>query len=121
MLERMCHIARRLQPVRGLLALLMALAVLNVGRVLLISASDAEDVALIPSVLLFVWALLGLAFIQMFSHVPPAAHRQDRFLMRVRRASFRALYYAFVLLFVLTSAFLLLTTWQLISAWRMMY
>ncbi len=121
MLERMQGHARRWLPWRPLLILLALLSLGAALAVLLTSASQAEDVYLIPALVLFLWCLMLHAFLTLFAQVPAPVVMtlpwQTRMLMRCKRA----FYYLFLGLFAVLSALLLFTSWQLAGAWRMMY
>ena len=121
MLERMQGVARRWSAVRPLL---LVVAVLSLGaamRVVLTAVDRAGDVYLIPALVLFLWCVMLHAFLSLFAQVPgPVVTTlpwRRRMLMRCKRA----FYYLFLGMFAVLSALLLLTSWQLAGAWRMMY
>jgi hypothetical protein len=121
MLETLQGIARRWQRTRPLLLLGALLALAAALRVLLTSSSQAEDIYLIPALLLFLWCLMLHAFLSLFAHVPPPAVTALPWRQRMVARSRRAFHYLFLLLFALLSLGLLLASWQLAGAWRMMY
>jgi hypothetical protein len=121
MLETLQGIARRWQRTRPLLLLGALLALAAALRVLLTSSSQAEDIYLIPALLLFLWCLMLHAFLSLFAQVPPPAVTALPWRQRMVARSRRAFHYLFLLLFALLSLGLLLASWQLAGAWRMMY
>ena len=121
MLDKLQKIAHALRPLKRAL---LSLAVLALGYgiyVVLASSSQAEDLGLIPALILFIWATMASSFISLFARVPPRAAQQMKFVTRVKARFSRVLYYCFLVLFVIATGFVLLTSWQLSSAWRMMY
>lgn len=121
MLDKLRKIALAIRP---LSRLFLILAILGLGYgvyVLLVSRSQADDLGLIPAVMLFTWAMMARSFISLFAHVPRSAQKEMKFLKRMKAQLARAPYYCFLILFVIATGFLLLTSWQLSSAWRMMY
>lgn len=121
MLERMQGHALRWRGMRPVLLVVAVLSLVAAVRVLLTSVDQAGDVALIPSLVLFLWCVMLHAFLTLFAQVPapPATHLSwgRRMLMRCKRA----FHYVFLAVFAVLSALLLLTSWQLVGAWRMMY
>jgi hypothetical protein len=121
MLERMQGHARRWMLLRPLLLVLALLSFGALLAVLLTSATQAEDVYLIPALVLFLWCIMLHAFLSLFAQVPAPVVTtlpwRERMLMRCKRT----FYYLFLCLFAALSALLLLTSWQLAGAWRMMY
>jgi hypothetical protein len=120
MLETLQGIARRWRRMRPVLLLGALLALGAAVRVLLTSSTQAGDIYLIPALLLFLWCLMLHAFLSLFAQVPPPVTPlpwRQRMLARGRRA----FHYLFLLLFALLSLGLLLASWQLAGAWRMMY
>lgn len=121
MLERMQGHARRWSAVRPVLLIAAVLALAAALRILLTSVDQAGDVYLIPALVLFLWCIMLHAFLTLFAQVPPpvvtALPWRRRMLMRCRRA----FYHLFLGSFAVLSALLLLTSWQLAGAWRMMY
>jgi hypothetical protein len=121
MLEQMQGYARRWMALRPVLLVVAVLALGAALRILLTSVDQAGDVYLIPALVLFLWCIMLHAFLTLFARVPPPAVTtlpwRQRMLMRCRRV----FYYLFLGLFAVLSALLLLTSWQLAGAWRMMY
>lgn len=121
MLDQLQKIAFVLRP---LSRVFLILAVLGLGYgvyVLLASRSQADDLGLIPALMLFTWATMARSFISLFAHVPARASKEAKFVKRITARLSRLPYYCFLVLFVIATVFLLLTSWQLSSAWRMMY
>lgn len=121
MLNKLQKIALLLRPFRPVF---LVLAILSLGYgvyVLLVSSSQADDLGLIPALIVFTWATMAGSFANLFAHVPPPAAKEVKFLMRIKARVSRAPYYCFLVLFLIATGFLLLTSWQLSSAWRMMY
>jgi len=121
MLEKLQNIAIILRPFRTGFLILAALSVAYGLNVLLTSDSQAEDIALIPSFVLFAWATMAHSFTNLFAQLPVPPREEMKIVMRVKARVLRLLYYGFLTMFALASGFLLITSWQLFSAWRMMY
>jgi len=121
MLEQMQGYARRWMALRPVLLVVAVLALGAALRILLTSVDQAGDVYLIPALVLLLWCIMLHAFLTLFARVPPPVVTtlpwRQRMLMRCRRV----FYYLFLGLFAVLSALLLLTSWQLAGAWRMMY
>ncbi len=121
MLERLQALAIRFSRLGPFFALLAACALMLGVYVLLTSGDQSDDVALIPAFMLFTWAMMARSFISIFAHVPAKALRDAGFWQRFKLAVQRGVYYGFVTLFAVATIFLLLSSWQLSSVWRMMY
>ncbi len=121
MLETLQGIARRWQRTRPWLLLGALLALAAALRVLLTSSTQAGDIFLIPALLLFLWCLMLHAFLSLFAQVPPHPVTALPWRQRMLGKARRAFHYLFLLLFALLSLGLLLASWQLAGAWRMMY
>lgn len=121
MLDKLQKIALALRPFRRIFLILAIVGLVYGVYVVLVSSSQADDLGLIPAFILFTWAMMARSFIDLFAHVPHRAQKEMRFGMRIRALLSRVLYYCFLGLFVIATGFLVLTSWQLSSAWRMMY
>lgn len=121
MLDKLQKIAITLRPLRRVFLILAILALGYGIYVLLVSSSQAEDLGLIPALILFTWSLMARSFVTLFAHVPPRAGQGMKFAKRIRARWSRFPYYCFLVLFLIATGFLLVTSWQLSSAWRMMY
>ena len=121
MLERLQAIAVRFNKFRHFL-LVLAVCGLSLGVYVLLTSSDqADDAALIPAFMLFTWATMARSFVIIFAHVPSRAAKGASFWQRFKLRAERGVYYGFMTLFALATFFLLLSSWQLSSVWRMMY
>lgn len=121
MLERMQEHALRWRAVRPLLVVLALLSLAAGLRVLLTSADQAGDAYLIPAIVLFLWCLMLHAFLSLFAHIPPPAVMTLPWRKRIIARCKRGFYTAFLWAFAALTALLLITSWQLAGAWRMMY
>ena len=121
MLEKSQKIALALRPFSRVFLILAILALGYAIYVVLVSSSQADDLGLIPALILFTWTAMARSFVTLFAHVPPRAGREMKFVMRIKARLSRVLYYCFLALFVVATSFVLLTSWQLSSAWRIMY
>jgi len=121
MLDKLQKIALALRPLSRVFLIVAMLGLCFGVYVLLVSSSQADDLYLIPALILFTWATMARSFVNLFAHVPLRASNEMAFSKRVKTRLSRALYYCFFLLFAIATGFLLLTSWQLSSAWRMMY
>lgn len=121
MLERLQELARRYLRARPWM---LALAVLSLGAgtwILMTSGDQAEDVAFIPAMLLFAWAIMLHSFLNLFAHVPPRVEPGRKFGMQLTARLKRGVYYMFAVLMAVVSLLLLVTTLQMLGAWRAMY
>lgn len=121
MLERLNRIAINLQGLKPYLLILAVLSLVAGVYVLLSSANQSDDRYLIPAFILFTWAVMARSFITLFFHVPSKATTTAGWWERCKIACTRGIYYGFLALFAISSAFLILGSWQLGSVWRMMY
>jgi hypothetical protein len=121
MLERLKRLAIRLAPIRQLILLLAFLALIAMAYVLATSGTQAEDIYLIPSLVLFIWALTVYSFLGIFSSISPMPISGQTLLRRLLMRVKRFFYYLLLALFAAMSLFLVVTSWQLAGAWRMMY
>jgi len=106
---------------RPLLAVIAACGLVLGVYVLLTSNDQADDAALIPAFMLFTWATMARSFIGIFTNVPRQTPAGSGLWQRCKLAVQRGVYYGFVALFAVATVFLLLSSWQLSSVWRMMY
>jgi fatty acid desaturase len=121
MLENLQTLAVRLQRF-GFVFNLIALAALIYGiSALLLSTSQEQDKGFIPAIIVFTWAMLARSFVNLFRHLPGPPDTKMKFVTRVKARAMRLVYYGFLVLFASATGFLILTSWQLSSAWRMMY
>src|SRR5690606_1981672 len=111
----------RLRPLRHLWLLVAALAFLGAASILVTSRSQAEQLYFIPLIALFAWAMTLYAFAMLFAQVPPPPQSGMRWRLRIKVHLQRAGYWVMAVVMLMVSAFLLLTTWQLATAWRLMY
>lgn len=121
MLDKLQKIALSLRPLSSALLIIALVALGYAVYVLLASRSQEDDLYLIPALVLFTWATMARSFISLFVHVPARASNEKKFVTRLKACISRIPYYCFLVLFVVATGFLLLTSWQLSSAWRMMY
>ena len=70
MLDHLHRIARRLIRVRALLLGLVTLGAITAGVGLLAFEGRTGDDILMPGLILLLWAVTGLIFIDIFAHVP---------------------------------------------------
>ncbi|MBK1719997.1 hypothetical protein [Thiocystis violacea] len=76
MLEHIHGVARRLLPIRPLLIGLVACGVLSAAFGLFAFVGKEGDAILMPAIMLMLWAVTGLIFIDVFAHSPglPRSH-----------------------------------------------
>ena len=121
MLERLQELARRFVGARPWM---FALAVLSLGAatwILITSGDQADDIALIPAMLLFAWATMLNSFLNLFAHVPPRVQHGGKFGKQLTARLKRGAYYMFATMMAVMSVLLLVTTLQMLGAWRTMY
>jgi len=70
MRDAVYRLARRLRPLRPLLLLAAAAGGLGAGIGLFAFSGNAGDVVLMPGLILLLWALTLLVFIDVFAHLP---------------------------------------------------
>jgi len=119
MLTRLQRFAIRLHPARHLLLVIATLAFVGAGWFLMTSRSRADDLYFIPLVALFAWALMLYAFAMLFLRVPPAPEPGSGFRLSTAVRLQRAGYWLLAVAMLAVSAFLLMATWQLATAWRL--
>jgi len=120
-LERLQELARRYMKARPWM---LVLATLSLGAgtwILMTSGDQADDIAFIPVMLLFAWATMLHSFLNLFAHVPPHVQPGGKFGNRLTARLKRGAYYLFAILMAVVSLLLLVTTLQMLSAWRAMY
>lgn len=121
MLDKLQKIALSLRPLSFALLIIAIVSLGYAVYVLLVSSSQEDDLTLIPALILFTWATMARSFVSLFAHVPARARAEMKFVTRLKARASRIPYYCFLVLFVVATGFLLLTSWHLFSAWRMMY
>ncbi|MDP1932663.1 MAG: hypothetical protein Q8L60_14510 [Gammaproteobacteria bacterium] len=121
MLERLQALARRYVRARSWLLVLAVLSFSAGAWILAMSSNQAEDIALIPTMLLFAWAIMLHSFLSLFAHVPPRVQPDMTFGRRLTARLKRSAYYMFTILTAMVSLLLLVTTLQMAGAWRTMY
>lgn len=121
MLEHLKRFAERFAILRCPALILSLLSLPLPVWIVLTSESHAQDIYLIPAVLMFIWLLLLYAFLSLFASVPERAPRDASVILRFRSGLRRAVYYTLALFMLLVSAALVMTTAQLIGAWVRMY
>lgn len=119
MLTRLQNLAIRLHPARHLLLVVALVALVGAGWFVATSRSRADDLYFIPLVALFAWALMLYAFAMLFVRVPPPPEPGNGLRMRTSVQLQRAGYWLLAVAMLAVSAFLLLATWQLATAWRL--
>jgi hypothetical protein len=121
MLRHLKHFAIRYAAWRVpslILALLMIPVIL---WILFTSASQAQDIYLIPALVPFAWLLLLYALLSLFPAIPERASGELRWPARIRIAAKRGLYAILALLMLAVTLALIIITLQLLGAWRRMY
>lgn len=103
MLDQLQHIARRIQPARPALIGLAALATLTAGIGLFAFAGKEGDSLLMPGLILLLWAVTGLIFIDVFAHVPHPPEPTWHPMRRRMRTLWRGLHWLLAAGFVLLS------------------
>lgn len=121
MLERLQQLAHRYAMAKPWLLLLALLSVGYCGYTVVSSESAADDMLLIPSLLLFIWATMLHSFLNLFAVVPIPAQPGAKGLKRFKARCQRGAYQLFAVLIILLTLALVVTTLQLAGAWRMMY
>lgn len=121
MLENLQELARRYMRARPWMLVLTMLSLIAATWILMTSGDQAEDIAFIPAMLLFAWATMFHSFLNLFAHVPPRPEPGGRFGKQLTARLKRGAYYMFAVLMAVVSLLLLVTTLQMLGAWREMY
>lgn len=121
MLEKLQELARRYMGARPWMLVLALLSLCSAVWILMTSDRQAEDVGLIPAMLLFAWATMFHSFLNLFACVPPQAVAEENFGKRLTAIFKRGAYYMFAFLMALVTLLLVVTTLQMLGAWRTMY
>ncbi|QVL47391.1 MAG: hypothetical protein KFB96_16970 [Thiocapsa sp.] len=72
MLDLMQHLAARFAPARAVLIGLAALGALAAGISLVAFEAAKGDLVLFPALVVLLWAVLGVVFIDLFARIPKA-------------------------------------------------
>lgn len=99
----------------GCLLMPFVIAILVFG-----SDGNSEDVALMPAVVLLVWLLLLHTALTVFRDVP-VPRPEDGWWQRRKTCLARALYGVLALLVMMITLAVLITSYQLVSAWVYLY
>lgn len=118
MIDRLQRLSRRLRfakpvfAVLGLAAFLTLIAEIFVGI-----RPDQPDAFLIPSALLFLWALLGYVGLNTFPAVPANTDEKLGPVARMKLTAARVLYYGLAIIFLALTVATLYMTFKLIGIW----
>lgn len=96
-LDLIHRLARRLLPLRPVLVGLAAGASLGAAIGLFALAGDDGDAVLMPSLILLLWLVTGLVFIDVFAHIPQPPRAGDQARGRLASKLWRLAYWALVL------------------------
>ena len=86
-------------------------------EVLGIIGTPGEDVLLIPSIVLSLWAIVLWTMLQSFPGVPERLDKSARFFKRIKSKMVRLSYYLLVILFVATTVMLIWLSFRLLGIW----
>ncbi len=116
MIDRLQRLATALRPLR-----LPSIVLGLVGAAYMVASTFAPEITggddyLIASVVLFMWALLTVAFLSGFRSVPEPADESWRFVLRLKRRLLRAWYWLIGALFIGAILFALLLSFRLFRA-----
>ena len=120
-LDRLNKIALRWSWGRPFLLVLMVFSVVYCGYVLVASDENGQAIYFIPSLLLFIWSLLSLTFLNAFRQVPMPSVQSDTWGQRLWNKLKRLAYYLLTILLGCATISVLVVTWRLLSTWRTMY
>lgn len=102
MLDLMRHIAVRSAPARAVLIGLAVVGALIAGVSLVAFETAKGDLILMPALVVLLWAVLAVVFIDIFSHVPKAPEaggvRWHRLIRRLSRSLYWLLAMGFLML-----------------------
>jgi hypothetical protein len=101
MLDLMQHIAVRFAPARAVLIGLALLGALAAGISLIAFVAAQGDLVLLPALIVLLWAVLAVVFIDLFAHVPKAPEAGGgRWRALIRRLT-RSLYWLLAMGFLM--------------------
>jgi len=81
----------------------------------------ADDLYLIPSLLILIWSLLCCSFLYTFPYVPIKSTKADGLIKQIKTQIIRGYYYLLMLIAVLASLAVLLVSIRIISIWVRSY
>ena len=110
--------ARRLAAPALAIALLCLVYVIFVAFT---STSAEDDKYLFPSILGFMWMLSFYAFVETFRYVPQRSHANLGFLARVKQRLSRFWYWVIGLVFLASSAAVVVFTLRVLMVWFRSY
>lgn len=117
MIDYLSVLSKKIIWLKPLFFLTTAASVLMFGYVVLFANGTDIDFYIIPCIVGVLWSLVCLLLLSFFPHVPPKADRQQRFLIRLKIGVVRAAYHIVSLIFVFSSALVLLLTFRLLNVW----
>ena len=117
MLNRLQQIARYLLPVRRILIGLAAFASLVAGIGLFAFADTDGDALLMPGLILLLWAVTGLIFVDLFAHVPYPPEPTWEPMRRRLRTLWRGLHWLLAAGFVILSLLAVDVSLHIADAW----
>ena len=117
MLDRLHRIAAWLLPARTLFLGVATFGFLFIVISLFMETGGEEGMFVIPSLVLFLWALSVYVFILNFAEIPGKAGPDDRLMRRAWQRGKRAWYWLVALMFLVTTAMALFISFRLISVW----
>ncbi|AFL74881.1 hypothetical protein [Thiocystis violascens] len=103
MLDRLQQIARRILPARQVLIGLAAFGSLTASIGLFAFAGKEGDALLMPGLILLLWSVTGLMFVDLFAHVPHPPEPTWSPMRRRMQTLWRGLHWLFAAGFVLLS------------------
>ena len=118
MFEHIHRLARRLLPIRPLLVGLAACGLLTAGVGLFVFSGTQGNHILMPAIILMLWAVTGLIFIDVFAELPRQPHAsgddwRGRWSARLRQG----LHWVFVLGFLALSLTVVDLSLHIVNTW----
>ena len=117
MIDYLSVLSKRIIWLKPLFFLTTVAAILVFGYVVFFANGTDKDIYIILCIISVLWSLVCLLLLSFFPYVPPKADEQQRFLIRLKIGVVRAAYHIVSLIFVFSSAFVLLLTFRLLSVW----
>lgn len=121
LLDRLKSIAIRWLWLRPSFFIIMAISLSYCVYTLVRTSTDGQDLYFIPSLLLFLWSLLGVTALGSFRYIPPAADPSERWWTKLKTNFTRLAYYLLTILLGGVTLSVIIVTWQLSRAWSELY
>jgi fatty acid desaturase len=117
MLDLMQQIAVRFEPARSILIGLAGVGALAAGIALVAFEAAQGDLILLPALVVLLWAVLGVVFIDLFARIPKAPEAGERPWRRLIRKLSRSLYWILAVGFLMLGLIALDVSFSIAREW----